>query len=179
MTAPQSSSGAVRRRLAGARAQGHGAGFERWLSMYIFRPLIERGYLLRADKLDAPMQAVRDRERGAVFVPVGLGGADFVLLGSSGRYFACECKTVDAGRLYRDEIPAHQVKHLDQTARSGAGSLLAVQFRDAGTSTAFLCPWQSVPWATARSAESITAADVEPWVIRGWLDAVRLVGGKP
>ena len=176
MTAPAVERTAARR-LAGRRAQGNGAGFERWLSAYIFRPLIERGHLLRADKTDAPMKALTDHARGAVFVPCGVGGVDFVCLGTDGRYIACESKSVAEGRLYRDEILPHQAAHLADAVKAGGAAFLAVQFRQPSP-IAYMVPWHAVPWATARSAQSVAAVDLVPWPLRNWLDAARLLG-KP
>lgn len=168
-----------RRRLGGTRARGNGAAFESWLAASILRPLVERGHLIRFDKLDAPTRATWDSARSrVVFVPIGVGGADFLLLAPGGRYLACECKSTDGDRFYRTEIEPHQIAHPDATVSAGGGAYLALQFRDRPTATAYLVPWQSVPWATARTAPSCIPAALTPWALRNWLDAARILGGK-
>lgn len=173
----ESASRADRRRLAGARAQGSGAAFERWLSAYIFRPLVERGDVAIVDRLTPPARPVYDAAKGRlVLLPTAPGGVDWALCLKGGYYCAVEAKSTLDLKLYRSEIEPHQITHLDAAAKAGAGSFLAVQFRDGPTSTAYLIPWRAAPWAKARSAESISAADLGPWVIRGWIDAARLLG---
>lgn len=180
MTAPTRVPATARRRFAGARAQGQGRSFETWLASYVLRPLVERGHLIRFDKLDAPARATWDGARSrVVFVPIGVGGADFLLLAPGGRYLACECKSTDGDRFYRTEIEPHQIGHLDETVKAGGAAYLALQFRAGGTSTAYFVPWRDLPWAMARSAESITAADCAAWRLNGWIEAARILSGKP
>lgn len=175
MTAPATSP-AVRRRLAGRRARSLGIGFEGWLLAYIFRPLIERQVILRVDKLDPPARPVWDgTRRRMVLRPVAAGGVDWLLCTAGGRYVAVESKSTDAPRFYRSELTAEQLKHLDTATAAGGCAFLAVQFRDGPTATAFLAPWQAVPWGCARTAMSVTAADLEPWRLGGWIDAARIL----
>lgn len=172
-TSPES-----RRRLAGYRARGAGAGFEGWLSAYVFRPLVERQVILRFDKTDPPMRQIRDAARGVLFVPVGAGGADWILLGQNGLYIAIESKSTDDIRLYRDEILPHQVAHLDAAVKAGGGAFLAVQFRGSPTATAYLVPWQSASWSCARTAPSIEPTELQEWMMNGWIDAARILRAK-
>lgn len=165
------------RALAGAVAQGQGASFETWLRDFIFAPMLRNGVLVRADKLDPPARSVWDARRGRmVMVPVAAGGADFVLCLHDARYAAIEAKSTGESRLYRDHIEPHQVAHLDAAAAAGGGAYLAVQFRAGRSTGAYLVQWADVPWFAARTAPSITAADLEPWQITNWLDAARLLG---
>lgn len=179
MTAAQGTSPAPRRRLAGRRARGLGIGFEDWLRSYIFRPLIERQVILRADKLDPPARPTWDRAgRRVVLRPVAAGGADWLLCAAGGRYVAVESKSTDAPRFYRSDLTTEQIKHLDTATAAGGAAFLAVQFRDGPTATVFLAPWRAVPWHCARTAPSVSAADLEPWRMNGWIDAARILGAK-
>lgn len=169
---------AARRRLAGHRARGAGAGFETYLARFIWSPMLARGLLLRADKTDPPMRPIGDAARGVIFVPAGAGAADYVLLLPGGRYAVVEAKSTDDNRLYRDELTAEQIRHLDTAVNAGGAAFLAVLFRPP-TPTAYLVPWQSVPWSTARTAPSIEPGDLKKWRLNGWLDAARVIGAKP
>lgn len=178
MSAPATAP-AARRRLAGRRAHDLGIAFEDWLRAYIFRPLIERQVILRADKLDPPARPTWDGARRRVVLrPVAAGGADWLLCAAGGRYVAVESKSTDAPRFYRSELTSEQIKHLDTATAAGGGAYLAVQFRDGPTATAFLAPWPAVPWGCARTALSVTAADLDPWRLSGWIDAARILGAK-
>lgn len=178
MTAPAASP-ALRRRLAGRRARRLGIGFEDWLRAYIFRPLIERQVILRADKLDPPARPTWDGVRRRVVLrPVAAGGADWLLCAAGGRYVAVESKSTDAPRFYRSDLTAEQIKHLDTATAAGGAAFLAVQFRDGPTATAHLAPWRSVPWHCARTAPSVSAADLERWRVNGWIDAARILSAK-
>ena len=164
------------RRLAGVRAQGNGAACEEWLRRHTHAPLVTRGKLLRFDRLNPDTRSVWDSvRRSAVFVPVAKSGADFVLLLPGGRYGACELKSTADSRFYRDDLPAHQASHLDQAVAAGAAAYLAVQFREGPTATAYLLPWARMPWGVARTAQSVTAADLAPWALRSWIDAGRIL----
>lgn len=169
---------AARRRLAGHRARGAGAGFETYLVRFIWPPMRARGLLLRADKTDPPMRPIHDADRGRIFVPAGAGGADFVLLVRGGGYAVVECKSTADNRLCRDELTPEQIRHLDAAVKAGGGAYLAVQFRDGPTSTAYLVPWPSVPWSTTRTAPSISPADLTMWRLNSWIDAARIIGAK-
>ncbi len=103
-------------------------------------------------------------------------GADFVLMLPTGRYGIVECKSSADARFYRADIPPHQIAHLDTAVSAGAAAFLALQFRRA-TLTAYMVPWQLVPWATARTSPSVTAADLTPWALRNWIDAARILDG--
>jgi penicillin-binding protein-related factor A (putative recombinase) len=81
-----------------------------------------------------------------------------------------EAKSTADELFYRDEVAEHQRRHLDQAAAAGAGAFLALELHIGPTSTAYLVPWDCVPWQKARTAESVTAADLAPWVIRCWQD---------
>jgi penicillin-binding protein-related factor A (putative recombinase) len=168
------------RRLAGVRARGSGDAFERWLERFIFAPLLTRGKLLRFDRLNPDTRSVWDAvRRQVVFSPVARSGADFVLMLPMGRYGIVEAKSSGDPRFYRADLPDHQVAHLDQAVAAGGAAYLALQFRQPAL-TAYMVPWQSVPWATARTSPSITASDVGPWVLRSWIDAARIFdGGQP
>jgi hypothetical protein len=94
------------RRLAGMRARGHGATFETWLARFIFTPMVERGALVRFDKLDPPTRPTWDAgQQRMVMVPIGVGGGDWVLLAPGGRYIVCESKSTADARFYRSERP--------------------------------------------------------------------------
>jgi len=179
VTAPAAASPATRRRIGGARAKGSGDAWESFLQRHIFAPLITRGHVVRVDKLGPPCRTVWDSRRArAAMLPTGPGPADFWLLLPGGRSAIVEAKSTADERFYRDEIPAHQVKHLDQAAEAGAGAFLAVQFRAGPSSTAFLAPWRALEWTTARTAESVTAADLAAFGLNSWQDAARILGAK-
>lgn len=174
------SSPGIQRRLAGARAQGSGAAFETWLARFIFTPMTARAALVRFDKLDPPGRPSWDAGRQrAVMVPIGVGGGDWLLLAPGGRYIVCESKSTADERFYRAEIEPHQVKHLDQAVNAGGAAYLALQFRTGGSSTAYLVPWALVPWQTARTAPSVTAADCAPWPLRSWIDGAKVLSSNP
>ncbi len=178
MTAPATAP-APWRRLAGRRAHSLGIGFEDWLRAYIFRPLIERRVILRADKLDPPTRPTWDSTwRRVVLRPVAAGGADWLLCAASGLYIAVESKSTTALRFYRSELTAEQIKHLDTATAAGGAAFLAVQFRDGPTATAYFVPWLAVPWHCARTAPSVTATRLERWRLNGWLDAARILAAK-
>jgi hypothetical protein len=94
---------------------------------------------------------------------------------SAGLAAIVEAKSTADECFYRDEIPEHQRGHLDQAAAAGTGAFLALELRTGPTLTAFLVPWDCVPWQKARTAESVTSADLAPWVIRCWQDVGRLL----
>lgn len=106
-------------------------------------------------------------------VATGPGGGDYLLLLPRGLYAVVEAKSTTDERFYRDEIPAHQVQHLDQAVNAGGAAYLALQFRTGGSATAYLVPWAAVPWQIARSAASVTAGDCAPWPLRNWQDLAR------
>lgn len=58
---------------------------------------------------------------------------------------------------------------------AGGAAYLAVQFREGPTATAYLLPWARMPWGVARTAQSVTAADLAPWALRSWIDAGRIL----
>ena len=179
MTTPATSP-APWRRLAGRRARSLGIGFEDWLRAYVFRPLIERQVILRADKLDPPARPTWDStQRRVVLRPVAAGGADWLLCAAGGRYIAVESKSTDAPRFYRSELTPEQIKHLDTATAAGGAAFLAVQFRGGPTATACFVPWLVVPWHCARTAPSVTAVSLEPWRLNGWIDAARILAAKP
>jgi len=179
VTAPAIGPPPARRILGGHRARGNGDAWEAALQTLYFKPLVTRGHVVRVDKLGPPARAVWDsRRRCATLVPTAPGPADFWLLLPGGRSAIVEAKSTADERFYRDEIPAHQVKHLDQAAESGAGAFLAVQFRAGPSSTAFLAPWRAVEWTKARTAESVTAADLAAFALNSWQDAARILGTK-
>lgn len=131
---------------------------------------------MRFDKLDAPTRATWDTARSrVVFVPTGVGGCDFLPLAPGGRYIACQAKGTDGELFNRSEIEPHQIGHLDAMVKTGERAFWALRFSTGGTSTAFLMPWQEVPWQTARTSLSVTPGDCAPWPLRNWLDLASLL----
>ena len=95
---------------------------------------------------------------------VAPGVADFtgVLYDGHGSSLAVEAKS-RATRLYRREVEPRQARHLDVVVRGGGLALLLVRFAGTGGPVEFAVPWREVSWHRARSAEAVTAADIEPW----------------
>jgi len=89
------------------------------------------------------------------------------LLDRGAKYFACEAKSTKAESLPRAAVQPKQQKHLEIVARAGGLALLLVEFRitELPLRYRFAVPWLEVPWVTKRSAESVSAEQLGPWLI--------------
>ncbi len=161
------------RELGGRRAKRRGEALEREVRAYLGSAEVGR---VVAHWMQVWPEA---RHRSA---PDGRGGwrwelrwgerahADFSGTTADGRSFAIECKTVEGPRLPRTRVEAHQAKHLDAVARAGGVALLALEFRDEGPAASigrlYVVPWALVPWAKARSAESVDEPSVARFRVR-------------
>ncbi len=99
---------------------------------------------------------------------IGQSGADFALITRGGIAGAVECKSVRGLRLMREAIQPEQARHLNAVSKGGGLALLAAEFRceETGIVSAHLIPWKEVPWAVARTAESVTRDALARWKMR-------------
>lgn len=137
---------ASKRRAAGAASKRAGEQWEQHVSSQWLEPLRKAGVLRCWHKLEP-------RKVGDRFVADA--GADFVACGASGEYVAIECKQTTKQRLSRAALSAVQAEHLDAVPISFLALLI--------DGRRFLIPWRKVPWATLRSAESVTAEECAIW----------------
>lgn len=138
--------------------QAAGARFEQWIEAQ-HAVARNRGLLVHAEHTQAVARVI-----GGMVVYAAPGVADYVLCLTGGHYAAVEAKACDGPRLYRSRIGPLQARHLEAVARGGALALLVVEFGDVSAAR-FAVPWLDVPWARARSADSVSAADLIPWTI--------------
>lgn len=137
--------------------QASGARFEQWVEAQ-HAVARSRGLLVHAEHTQAVARVI-----GRKVVYVAPGVADYVLCLRGGRYAAVEAKACDGPRLYKSRIGPLQARHLDAVARGGGAlALLVVKYEAADY---FATPWLDVPWERARSADSVTAAALDPWKI--------------
>lgn len=154
---------------AGRRARRLGEDLERWVASYL--STAQRvGAVAWWMKVHPGVRHARvqvDGRWGFKLVWGERAAADFVGLLPDGRMLCIECKTVEGQRLSRAAIKPQQLAHLGAVAAAGGIALLAVEFRDEGTVTRaarqYVIPWHLVPWATARTAQSLTELAATPW----------------
>jgi len=148
------------RALVGRFSQGVGDSFEKWVE----------GALDAALRLGIITHWVHNMPVAKMihgqWKPVAPGIADYSAIGNNqhGTLIATEAKNY-ARRLPRNEISREQQRHLDAVVRAGGLAFLLARIRDEGVAQNFAVPWQSVPWAVAKSAQSVTAADLAPWKV--------------
>lgn len=153
--------------------QAAGAHFEAWVEAQ-HAVARNRGLLIHAEHTQAVSRVVQGR---VIYSAPGV--ADYVLCLAGGRYAAVEAKACDGTRLYRSRIGPLQSRHLDAVARGGATAILLVEFSGAERMPErFAVPWLTVPWAQARSADSVLACNLAPWrIVPGSCYLERLVWG--
>ena len=157
---------AAAKRASGARAKARGRDFEKLLEVHHQVAVVLR--------LVAPPVVHNQPEakmpRGRLFY-VATTVADYTGMLVGGLYFAVEAKSTSHGHFHRSDIPAHQQAHLDAVDNGGGLALLAIEFRVerekviVGQSR-YVVRWRDVPWASLRSAPSVSAAAL---AARGWV----------
>ncbi len=109
------------------------------------------------------------RRRGGFYQPTIASGADFSGTFMGGLSFALETKSIgvkkETGKIdefcLEQRIPVVQLDHLNATARSGAVSILVLQFRHPNAPWAlFGVPWLQVPWRKHRVRHFVTHDDL-------------------
>lgn len=122
------------------------------------------------------------------YIRVAASGADFegtlgLRSGRPGLSFALEVKSVGPkppkqGRgmqtfIREARMPDDQISHLDAVARSGAVSLLLLQWRPEDEPWfVTLIPWAEVPWRTAKVRSHIDMEAARPWRTGGDRDGL-------
>lgn len=151
----------MNRHMIGKQARNSGVDFEEWLEKH-------HSEALRLGIVSGPIEHNEPHARmiHGKWQLVEPGVADFggVLYNGHGSTLAVEAKKRNK-RLYRNEITVKQQQHLDAVVRGGGLALLLVRIVDTNDTIEAACPWQSVPWTVAKSAEGVTSKDLQPWRI--------------
>lgn len=166
--APDAASNEVRER-SGRRAKRLGDDLERWVAAYLgtAQRVGAIAWWMKIHPGVAHRRALIDGRWGFKLVWGERAAADFVGLLPDARMLAIECKSVEGQRLARSAIKPQQRAHLDAVNAAGGIALLAAEFRDEGavtrTARQYVIPWHEVPWAKARTAESLTELAACAW----------------
>lgn len=157
------------RERAGRRARRLGEDLERWVAAYLgtAQRVGAITWWMKIHPGVTHRRVLIDGRWGFKLVWGERAAADFIALAPDGRMLAIECKSVEGQRLARAAIKPQQLAHLDAVDAAGGRALLAVEFRDEGavtrTARQYVIPWREVPWATARTAMSLTELAATPW----------------
>ncbi len=139
-----------------------------------FEEFVERHHA-EALRLGILAHVVHNEPHGRIFNGawhmVRAGIADFTgVLFDQGRTLAVEAKK-RKDKIEKKDISLEQRNHLDAVVRAGGLAFLLARIVehgediDAEFESDYAVPWQSVPWVILKSAESVTAKDLAPWVI--------------
>jgi penicillin-binding protein-related factor A (putative recombinase) len=146
----------------GRAAQAVGSNFEAYLhGQHDVAKMT--GILAHIAHNQAQASVVRGR-----LIYTAAGVSDYTgTLDRSGISVAVEAKSTKAESLPRAAVKPKQQEHLEVVARAGGLALLLVEFRitELPLHYRFAVPWLEVPWVTKRSAESISAEQLGPWLI--------------
>lgn len=154
---------------AGRRAKRLGDDLERWVAAYLSTALRvgALSWWMKVHPGVVHKRALIDGRWGFKLAWGERAAADFVGLLPEGRMVAIECKSVEGQRLALSAIQPQQRTHLSAVAAAGGVALLVAEFRDEGAVTRaarqYVIPWHQVPWAKARTAESLTELAATPW----------------
>lgn len=101
-----------------------------------------------------------------LFVPTEAAGADFLFVLRGGLGCAMEAKSSTGHRCAADRIEPRQWAQLENYHRTGAISLLALEFREDDQVYQFVIPWGEVTWRTKNgSPTSVDMDAVKAWPI--------------
>lgn len=151
-------------RAIGAKKQAVGSAFEGWVTAQHEKAIYKK-ILVHVTHNQPTMKKVKGR-----LIYAEATCADYTGCLADGRYYAAEAKSTGEDKIYRSVISPLQQRHLDAVSAAGAMALLLVEFRVDGLPRRYRIPWTRVPWAVARSAESLSEADL---VASGILPLVR------
>lgn len=94
------------------------------------------------------------------------GVSDYSGVLEGGLHLSEEAKSSKSSTLPKAKISPLQQRHLDVVAHAGGLALLLVEFRQpAPPHKRFAIPWLEVPWATKKSAESVSIEDLASWAV--------------
>jgi len=146
----------------GRTSQAVGASFESWIDGQ-HEVAKMAGILAHIAHNQAQSNVVRGR-----LIYTAAGVSDYTgTLDRSGLSVAVEAKSTKAESLLRAAVKPKQQEHLEVVARAGGLALLLIEFRltEVPLRFRFAVPWLEVPWETKRSAESISAEQLGPWLV--------------
>ena len=153
------------RALVGRAAKGHGQSHEAWLETH-HDIALRLGIVAGEVEHTEPHTTIVHGK--VIYSAPGIADYTGVLLDGRSGTLGVEAKSREE-RLYRhgkSGISPKQQRYLDSIVRGGGGlALLAVRFTGGSAPGDYVVPWQSVPWAVAKSAESVTAVDLSFWKI--------------
>jgi len=147
----------------GRAAQAVGASLESWIDAQHSVAKMS-GILAHIAHNQAQSNVVGGR---LIYTAAGVSDYTGILDGKTGRYVGVEAKSTKAESLPRSAVKPKQQEHLEVVARAGGLALLVVEFRitELPLRYRFAVPWLEVPWETKRSAESVSAELLGPWLI--------------
>ena len=99
------------------------------------------------------------------WIMVKPGVADFtaILYNGVGTIYAAEAKSRSAV-LKKSEVSPKQQAHLNAVVRGGGFAFLLARFTEGGPRE-YAVPWLEVPWRVKKSAESVDAEALSPWIV--------------
>ena len=148
-----------KRRLAGALAKIQGDAFEAWVERH-HQAALRLGILTHIAHNGPTAQMINGE-----WTMVAAGYADYTgtCFNKVGTTVATEAKSYKH-RLPKSAISDKQQEHLNAVVLGGGLAFLLARITDE-VSQEFCVPWQLVPWKVARTAQSVTAEDLMPWLI--------------
>lgn len=141
-------------RAIGAKKQAVGSAFESWVQAQHEKAIYKKT-LAHVVHNQPTAKMINGR-----LIYAEATCSDYTGCLANGRYYAAEAKSTGEDRIYRSVISSSQQKHLNTVHEAGALALLLVEFRVDGLPRRYCIPWAKVPWATVRSAESLSEKDL-------------------